>query len=317
MISIVIPAYNEESVLNTLLERLTPVAARWKQSYEIIFIDDGSADATWRLIAEANAANRAVRGIRLSRNFGHQAALTAGLKYAQGDAVIVMDADLQDPPEILNQFIAKWKEGYEVVYAVRKKRKENVLKRWAYFSFYRLLQKLADIDIPLDAGDFCIMDKRVVADLNKLPEKHRFIRGLRSWVGYRQTGLAYERHARQSGDPKYTFRKLIQLALNGLISFSSVPLRLASMMGFIIAGITFFGFLLSLILRIFNLELFGYNIRETPGTATILLTVLFLGGIQLISIGIIGEYMGHIFEEVKRRPTFVPRDTVGFIKDYI
>ena len=317
MISIVIPAYNEQEVLSTLIHRLVTVAEKWTHSYEIIFVDDGSSDATWQLIADANSENRSVKGIRLSRNFGHQSAVTAGLKAAEGDAIIVMDADLQDPPEILEQFIAKWEEGYEVVYAIRQKRKENVFKRGAYFTFYRLLQKLAEIDIPLDAGDFCIMDKKVLRDLNNLPEKHRFVRGLRSWDGYRQIGLEYERHARMTGEPKYTFRALVQLALNGLLSFSSFPLRLASLCGFFCAGVSFLGVLFSLILRVGNLEIFGYNIRETPGTATIFLTVLFLGGIQLITIGIIGEYMGRIYEEVKGRPTYLAQDTVGFIKDYM
>jgi len=315
-ISIVIPAYNEQVVLSNLIDRLVNVAQKWNHSYEIIFVDDGSSDATWQIISDAHMKNRSVKGIRLSRNFGHQAALSAGLQHAHGDAVIVMDADLQDPPEILDQFIAKWEEGYEVVYAIRKKRKESIFKRSAYFLFYRLLQKLSDIDIPLDAGDFCIMDRKVLNDLNKLPEKNRFVRGLRSWVGYHQTGLEYERQSRIAGEPKYTFYKLILLALNGLISFTTFPLRLASLFGFFSAGISFFGVFLFFILRVFHLKIFGYDIRETPGVATIFLTVLFLGGIQLITIGIIGEYLSRIFEEVKARPPYIAQDTVGFIKDY-
>ncbi len=313
MISLVIPAYNEEKALDELINRLVKAASEWRVDYEVILIDDGSKDNTWRIITQLHKKHAFLKAVRLSRNFGHQAAVTAGLRYARGDAVIVMDADLQDPPEILKAFIDKWREGYEVVYAVRKKRKESVFKRGAYFVFYRLLQKLAEIDIPLDSGDFCLMDRKVVEEVNRLPEKHRFIRGLRAWVGYRQIGLEYERCARTLGEPKYTMRKLIGLALNGLLSFSSFPLRLASLFGLAIAATSLGGLIFFFIYRVFDFKLFGYSIREAPGTATIFLTVLFLGGIQLITIGIIGEYLGRIFEEVKGRPTYIARDSVGFI----
>ncbi|RJP62153.1 MAG: glycosyltransferase [Candidatus Auribacter fodinae] len=312
MISIVIPAYNEEKVLPELIQRLSSAAKDWGDSYEIVFVDDGSKDRTWDIIREQHKRHPYVRGIRFSRNFGHQSAVTAGLAHAQGDAVFVMDADLQDPPEILAKFIEKWREGYEVVYAVRMKRKESIFKKASYFLFYRMLQRLAEIDIPLDSGDFCLMDRKVLDELNRLPEKHRFVRGLRAWVGFKQYGLAYERHARQGGEPKYTLKKLIGLALNGLLSFSSFPLRLASLLGLIIAGTSFLGLIFFFLYRIFDWKLFGYSIRATPGTATIFLTVLFLGGIQLITIGIIGEYIGRIFEEVKARPTYVARDVIGF-----
>lgn len=312
MISIVIPAYNEEKALFPLMTRLKQITAGWKGGYEVILIDDGSSDRTWELIAQVHQNNPSVKGVRLSRNFGHQAAITAGLRYAVGDAIVIMDADLQDPPELLQQFVDKWHEGYEVVYAVRKKRKESVFKRSAYFIFYRVLQKLSDIKIPLDSGDFCLMDKKVLEALNRLPEKHRFVRGLRAWVGYRQIGVEYERPARIIGEPKYTLRKLIALALNGLVSFSSVPLRLASLFGLISAATSFFGLIFFFIYRVFDFKLFGYSIKEAPGTATVFLTVLFLGGIQLITIGIIGEYMGRIYEEVKGRPTFIARESIGF-----
>jgi len=314
MISIVIPSYNEEDVLPKLLNHLLPVASGFQNPCEIIFVDDGSNDKTWQIISNAHKENPLIKGIRFSRNFGHQSAVTAGLKYAAGDAVIIMDADLQDPPEILQKFIDKWKSGYEVVYAVRKKRKESFFKRSGYFIFYRLMRKLSDIEIPLDSGDFCLMDRKVVSQINDLPEKNRFIRGLRSWVGFKHIGIEYERHARADGEVKYTLRKLISLALSGLLSFSSIPLRLSSLLGFCIAGTSFVGFIFFFLYRIFDLKLFGYSIKEAPGTATIFLTILFLGGIQLITIGIIGEYIGKIFEEVKQRPTFVTDKTLGFIK---
>ncbi len=314
MISVVIPSYNEQDVLPKLLEHLLPVTSELQEPCEIIFVDDGSTDRTWQIITHAHKENPLIKGVRFSRNFGHQCAVTAGLKYADGDAVIIMDADLQDPPEILQKFIDKWKNGYEVVYAVRKKRKESFFKRAGYFIFYRLMRKLSDIEIPLDSGDFCLMDRKVVNQINDLPEKNRFIRGLRSWVGFKHIGIEYERHARADGDVKYTLRKLISLALSGLLSFSSIPLRLSSLLGFFIAGTSFVGFIFFFLYRIFDLKLFGYSIKEAPGTATIFLTILFLGGIQLITIGILGEYIGKIFEEVKQRPTFVTDKTIGFIK---
>ncbi len=314
MISIIIPSYNEQEVLPKLLEQLLPVVAGFQDSCEIIFIDDGSTDLTWQIIEHAHKENSIVKGIRFSRNFGHQCAVTAGLKYADGDAVIIMDADLQDPPQILQNFIDKWKSGFDVVYAVRKKRKESIFKRSSYFIFYRLMKKLSDIEIPLDSGDFCLMDRKVVDQINRLPEKNRFIRGLRCWVGFKHTGIEYERHARADGEVKYTIRKLLNLALSGLLDFSSVPLRLSSLLGFFIASTSFVGFIFFLFYRIFDLKLFGYSIKEAPGTATIFLTILFLGGIQLITIGIIGEYIGKIFEEVKQRPTFIADKTLGFIE---
>ncbi len=311
-ISIVIPAYNEEDILDMLVERLLTVTGLWKESCEIIFVDDGSSDTTWQKIAQYHKKYPYIKGVKFSRNFGHQCAVTAGLQYVSGDAAIIIDADLQDPPELLRQFIDTWRQGYEVVYAVRKKRKENLFKRVSYFLFYRLLAKFSDIDIPLDSGDFCLMDRKVVDKINSLPEKKRFIRGLRAWVGFKHIAIEYERPARAGGEPKYNFFKLLDLALNGLLSFSSVPLRFASVLGLIIAGTSFIGLIFFLLYRVLDLSFFGYSIREATGTATILLTVLFLGGIQLITIGIISEYLGRIFEEVKARPTFIADITVGF-----
>lgn len=299
-LSVVIPVYNEEDNLAMLHTRLTTVLHSAGLDYEIVFVDDGSRDASLEHLYGLANADHHIVVVELARNFGHQVAISAGLDHARGNAVIVMDADLQDPPEVLPQFIAKWREGYDVVYAIRAQRKEGWLKRTAYAAFYRLLQRVANIEIPLDAGDFCIMDRRVVDLLVGMPERNRFVRGIRSWVGLRQVGLAYERHARHAGTPKYTFSRLIYLALDGLISFSYLPLRVITMLGF---GVS----LLSIVMAVF------YAIKKLtvglspPGFATLVVSIFFLAGIQLITIGVIGEYVGRIFEEVKRRPLYVVR----------
>ena len=242
--------------------------------------------------------------VELARNFGHQIAISAGLDYAQGQGVIVMDADLQDPPEVLPQFIAKWREGYDVVYAIREQRKEGRLKRSLYAMYYRMLQRVANIEIPLDAGDFCIMDRRVVDLLNGMPERNRFVRGIRSWVGLDQVGLAYERQARYAGRAKYSYRRLMYLALDGLISFSFVPLRMITILGFIISAIS--------ILMAVNYAVQKITVGlNPPGFATIIVAIFFLAGIQLITLGVIGEYVGRIFEEVKQRPLYVVRRVTG------
>jgi dolichol-phosphate mannosyltransferase len=245
-----------------------------------------------------------VRLVALARNFGHQAAISAGMDHARGDAVIIMDADLQDPPEVVPDFIAKWREGFEVVYAIRVKRKEGFLKRSAYAVFYRILHSISNINIPLDAGDFCLMDRKVVNVLVNMPERNRFVRGIRSWVGLRQIGLSYERDTRYAGLPKYTFNRLMYLALDGLVSFSYIPLRIITLLGFSVS-------LVSILLAMF------YTIKKLssglnpPGFATLVVSIFFLAGIQLVTIGVIGEYVGRIFEEVKRRPLYVIRQLKG------
>jgi glycosyltransferase involved in cell wall biosynthesis len=299
-LSVVIPIYNEAENLPALYTRLIAVLETHAANYEIVFVDDGSRDSSLAQLQALADANRRVVVVELARNFGHQVAISAGLDQSRGGAVIVMDADLQDPPEVLPQFMAKWREGYDVVYAIREHRKESWAKRTAYALFYRLLQRVANIEIPLDAGDFCIMDRRVVDLLVQMPERNRFVRGIRSWIGLRQVGLAYERHERHAGQPKYTFSRLIYLALDGLVSFSYVPLRVITVMGFSVS-------LLSIILAIF------YVIKQLtvglypPGFATLTVAIFFLTGIQLITIGVIGEYVGRIFEEVKRRPLYILR----------
>jgi polyisoprenyl-phosphate glycosyltransferase len=299
-LSVVIPVYNEQENLPPLYERLTVTLDGIGLSYEILFVDDGSRDGSLALLRELERADSRVVLVELARNFGHQVAISAGLDHARGDGVIVMDADLQDPPEVLPRFIAAWRAGNDVVYAVREQRKEGALMRMAYAGFYRLLQRVAQIDIPLDAGDFCIMDRRVVDLLNGMPERNRFVRGIRSWVGLNQVGLPYERQGRYAGAPKYTMSRLIYLALDGLVSFSYLPLRIITVLGFVVSAI-------SILLAVF------YTVQRLtiglspPGFATLTVAIFFLSGMQLVTIGVIGEYVGRIFEEVKQRPLYVVR----------
>jgi len=303
-LSVVIPVYNEAENIAILYKRLTDVLDKIEPKYEIIFVDDGSVDGSVAILSEMAAQDSHITVVELARNFGHQVAISAGLDYARGDAVIIMDADLQDPPEVLPKFIAKLREGHDVVYAIRERRKEGWLKRTAYAAFYRLLQRVANIEIPLDAGDFCIMDRRVVDELARMPERNRFVRGIRSWVGLDQVGLAYERDARYAGKPKYTFAGLLYLALDGLISFSYIPLRAITILGFFVSGISI-------------LFAIGYTVQKLtvglnpPGFATTVVAILFLAGVQLVTLGVIGEYIGRIFEEVKRRPLYIVRRVVG------
>lgn len=315
MISVVIPCYNEEEVLPQLFARLGAAAETWGEEYEILLVDDGSRDATWQLILEQHARDVRWRGISFARNFGHQTAISAGIHYARGCAVILMDADLQDPPEQLHRFIAAWKDGNEVVYAIRATRKENVLKRAAYKAFYRVLRRLASIEIPLDSGDFCLMDRKVVDVLNAMPERNRFVRGLRSWAGFRQIGLEYDRDARAAGEVKYTFRKLVKLALDGVVSFSTTPLRMATYLGFVVSFFALLGAAVTILQRIFVEWFTRMGFPYVPGFYALFTGMLFLGGVQLISLGIIGEYLGRIFDEVKGRPLWTIRETAGLEMD--
>lgn len=304
-ISVVIPALNEEATLPALYRRLTGVLTRLQTSYELVVVDDGSTDRTPDLLCQLHRADPRLKYVRLARNFGHQAALTAGLARASGQAVVVMDADLQDPPEVIPDLVERWQQGYEVVYAIRRHRKESPGHRLAYALFYRLLNRVASLRIPLDAGDFCLMDRRVIDQLNALPERNRFLRGLRSWVGFRQTGVEYERQARHAGRTKYNLWRLIKLAVDGLVSFSYLPLRIASSLGFVVSTISLTVGLYYLVLRLMGS-------REPAGFAALIVAVLFLGGVQLITIGIMGEYVGRIFDEVKERPVYIPLEEEGF-----
>ena len=306
MISIVIPIYNEEENLQNLYTRLTNAAPSWKEDYEIVLIDDGSRDKSLTMMRVMAEKDSHVRVIKLSRNFGHQPAISAGIQEAKGDAIIIMDGDLQDPPEELYRFLDKWREGYEVVYAVRTKRKEGFFKKIAYSSFYRILAAISDIEIPLDSGDFCVMDRKVVNVLvHDMPEQIRFIRGMRAYAGFRQIGVTYERAERAAGEVKYTFKKLVKLALDGLFGFSSFPLRVSTYLGITIAFPSLFIGLFFLLHRLFGFKVFGHTPEETPGLASLAVGMFFLGGVMLIMLGIIGEYISRIYVEVKKRPFFV------------
>jgi dolichol-phosphate mannosyltransferase len=311
MISVVVPAFNESDGLRALHERLTRCAAPWNEDYEILIVDDGSRDDTLAIAAEIAQRDPRWKVISLSRNFGHQAAITAGLEHARGDLVAIIDADLQDPPEELARFFARCREGFDVVYGIRTRRKENLFKRTAYAAFYRILASLANIEIPLDSGDFCVMSRRVVDALHALPDRSRFVRGLRSWVGFRQSGLTYERHGRHAGQPKYTLRKLTRLALDGIINFSSKPLQLISLLGMAIGVLAVAAALLFLVQYLADWTILGYNPRQARGWTSLILAVLFLSSVQLFCLGILGEYVGRLFEEIKGRPLYLVQRTIN------
>jgi polyisoprenyl-phosphate glycosyltransferase len=305
-ISIVIPCYNEELALNTLYEAVTTAFARRADlRYEFIFVDDGSRDHTPEILHALAARDRYVTVITLSRNFGQQAAFNAGLQEARGDAVILCDADLQDRPETMLKMVDCWQNGADVVYGVRSRRKEMIILRATYFAFYRLLKVLADIEIPVDTGDFGLMDRQVVNAINAMPERNRFMRGLRAWVGYTQVPLVYERQARIAGKPKYSLGRLARLALDGTFDFSTKPLAIVFFLGLIASIVSLTGFVFFLIHRLIGFKLFGHSPAEVPGITSVILAVFFLGGVQLLSIGILGQYVGRIYAEVKQRPGFI------------
>ncbi len=305
-LGIIIPVYNEQEVLPALLERLNSLVLGLPLS--ILFVDDGSTDRTLAMLQEACKRDARLACLSFSRNFGQQAALVAGLRYVRGDVVAVLDADLQDPPELLNEFLAKWREGYDVVYGIRKNRKEHWALRAAYKSFYWLLSRVSSIHLPRDAGDFALIDRKVVDTLNTLSERNRFNRGLRGWVGFRQVGVPYDRPARQAGRTKYNLTRLCNVAIDGLLSFSAVPLRISGWLG-AAAALLGFGFL------VYILALFVLRQPLPDGWASTIVVILFLGGIQLIVLGIIGEYLGRISEEVKRRPHFVAQSRLGWLSE--
>jgi dolichol-phosphate mannosyltransferase len=306
MISIVIPIYNEEENLEQLYNRLTAAAPLWKDTYEIVLVDDGSHDLSLPMMRELSKKDNRIRVIKLSRNFGHQAAISAGIAQAKGDCVVIMDGDLQDPPEELPRFLDKWREGYEVVYAIRTKRKEALPKKIAYAVFYRLLKAISDIQIPLDSGDFCVMDRKVVDVLVKqMPEKNRFVRGLRAFAGFKQIGVSYERAERAAGEVKYTFKKLLKLAIDGLLDFSTFPLKIATYLGLIIALPSFLAVIFIILNKFLDIKIFGIAPSQTPGWASLSASMFFLAGVMLLILGIIGEYLGRIYAEVKKRPFYI------------
>lgn len=299
-LSIVVPVYNEEDNLPELRSRLGSLLDAYPG--EAVLVDDGSRDATPAMLDEMTVDDPRFRVVHLSRNFGQQAALAAGLQHSRGRAVVVMDADLQDPPELVPQLIARWREGYQVVYARRTSREmEGPAKRVLAWGYYRILNRLVGLDLPADTGDFCLMDRQVVDLLNAMPERNRYIRGLRAWVGFRQTAVAFQRPARHAGSAKYTFLRSLGLALNGIISLSKAPLRLATYFGFLISLASFLLALIYIVQRLRGQEAF------VKGWASTVVIMLFLGGVQLLTIGIIGEYLSRIYDEVKQRPLYVVR----------
>ncbi|MFA6005475.1 MAG: glycosyltransferase family 2 protein [Patescibacteria group bacterium] len=303
--SLVIPVYNEQDNVEQLYERTRKVMVTLKKKFELIFINDGSHDSTQELLTKLHAADDKVKVINFSRNFGHQVAVTAGLKFATGKKIAILDADLQDPPEVLPTFFAKLDEGFDVVYAIRKHRKENFVKRFSYFVFYRLLKTIASISIPLDSGDFCVMSSRVVSLLNTLPERNRFIRGLRSWVGFKQVGVAYDRDNRHAGNSKYTLHKMFKLAFDGIFSFSYVPLQLLTFAGFLFFVLSIVGSIITVYAKFFT------SVYIPRGFPTTIITILFIGGINMLALGIMGEYIGRIYDEVKHRSPFIIESTLG------
>jgi glycosyltransferase involved in cell wall biosynthesis len=300
LISVVVPMYNEEGNVPELLRRIGAILKRVipkGDDYEIIAVNDGSQDGTLQALRAERADQPKLTILNLSRNFGHQIAATAGLDASRGDAVILMDGDLQDPPELIEQFLEKWREGYDVVYATRRARRgENPFKLFTARLFYRIIRRLTNVSIPVDTGDFRLMSRRVVEALGQTREKHRFLRGLVSWVGFEQTGVAYDRDPRYSGKTKYPFSKMLRFAIDGITSFSEAPLRFATYLGFIVSGFAFVYAVVVLILKILQLN--------EPGYTSTMVAILFLGGVQLIGIGILGEYVGRVYDQVKARPLY-------------
>jgi len=301
--SIVAPVYNEIACLDALLERIQEVMDSTGETWELILVDDGSTDGSTDKIRQLAEIDHRVRKVIFARNFGHQIAVTAGLDFSRGDAVVIIDADLQDPPEVILELIARWREGYEVVYAQRTEREgETWFKRVTASVFYRTIYRITDVKIPLDTGDFRLLDRKVVNVINSMRERHRFLRGMSAWVGFKSVGVPYKRAARFAGSTKYPFKKMLKLALTAVTSFSYVPLQISMWLGFISAGLSIIAIPVVVILRLAGSQFFF-------GQATTLIAVLFLGGVQLISLGILGEYVGRIYDEVKGRPLYITSET--------
>lgn len=297
--TVVAPIYNEIEIVDEFCKRVTNVMDSTGKMWELVLVDDGSTDGSTERILELAAVNPKIRPVIFARNFGHQIAVTAGLDYSRGAAVTIIDADLQDPPEVILELIEKWKEGYEVVYAVRAEREgESWFKLWTASLFYRIIYRITDVEIPLDTGDFRLLDRKVVDVMNVMREQHRFLRGMSAWVGYKQIGVEYKRAARFAGETKYPFNKMFKLALNAITSFSYFPLQVASYFGFFSAGLAILAIPIVAIMRMAGSHFF-------EGQTTTLISVLFLGGVQLISLGILGEYIGRLYDEAKGRPLYI------------
>lgn len=308
--SIIAPVHNEEPVLEELHRRIAEVMAKTGEPWELVLVDDGSTDKSAEIIAQLHDKDRRVKGLSLSRNYQFQVAVTAGLDHCQGDAVILIDADLQDPPEVILEMIAKWREGYDVVYGVREDREgETWFKKATAKAFYRIINNITRINIPVDTGDFRLMDRRVVEAIGEMPERNRFLRGMVSWVGFKQTGVYYKREPRYAGATKFTVRKMTRFAMDAITGFSYAPLQIATWLGFFIAVLSVLAIIVVILLRLFGPS------DPLLGQATTLVAVLFLGSVQLISLGIIGEYLGRIYDEVKGRPLYLVDQTWGVDED--
>ena len=307
IISVIVPCYNEEKVIvETNRQLLATLAGLEGFRFELVYVDDGSSDSTFELLREMHLADERVRVVRLSRNFGHQLAVSAGLEHVSGDAAIIIDADLQDPPEVIPEMVARWRDGYHVVYGMRTERAgETAFKLWTAKLFYRLINRLSKVQIPLDVGDFRLIDRRVIDVLLAMPERDRFLRGMVSWIGFRQVAVMYRRAERRAGTSKYPLWKMLRFAADGVMSFSLTPLRVALWVGFLSLGLAFAGILYALIIRL-------YTNDWVRGWTSIFTAVLFIGGAQLVTLGIIGEYIGRIYAEVKPRPLYVIEDRFGF-----
>lgn len=308
VVSILAPVFNEEPVLPELYRRVRQVMDATPYAWELVLVNDGSRDRSAEVIRQLHEQDSRVKGISFSRNFGFQVAVTAGLDYARGRAVILADADLQDPPEVFPRMLEKWEEGYDVVYGVRASREgETWFKVLTAKLFYRLIYRITDVEIPLDTGDFRLMDRRVVNAVRRMPERNRFLRGMVPWIGFRQVGIPYERRARYAGESKFnSVRQMLPFAIDAITSFSYMPLQLATYMGFGLAGASLIAIVIVIVLRLFGPS------SPLVGQATTLVVVLFLGGVQLISLGIIGEYLGRIYDEVKGRPLYLIDETWGY-----
>ncbi len=302
-LSIIAPIYNEYENLPELYRRVKEVMENAGETWELVLVDDGSTDGSTERIRELARQDKRVRPVIFARNFGHQLAVTAGLDYSRGEAVVIIDADLQDPPELIPEMLSKWREGYEVVYAVREEREgETWFKKVTAAAFYRLINRITSVNIPVDTGDFRLLDRKVVNVLNGMRERHRFLRGMSVWVGFRQTGVTYKRAPRFAGETKYPLRKMLKFASDAITGFSYLPLQLATYLGFISAGVSIIAIPVVVILRMTGSQAFF-------GQATTLIAVLFLGGVQLISLGILGEYVGRLYDEAKGRPLYIVRET--------
>jgi dolichol-phosphate mannosyltransferase len=310
MFSIVGPVYNEEALLEEFCARMVEVLEGLGEPFELVLVNDGSRDRSPEILRRLYAADERIKVINFSRNFGLQAALTAGLDHARGQAIVVMDTDLQDPPEVVPRLIAKWREGFQLVYAQRAERAgETWFKKFTASAFYRLITKITSVQIPVDTGEFRLMDRKVVDAIISMREYNRFMRGLSMWVGYKQAGITYERDARKAGETRFPLKKMVRLALDGITSFSYLPLQLATYFGFLVAAFSLLGLVAVVIMRLSG------NQDAFYGQASTLVSVLFLGGVQLIFLGIIGEYLGRIYDEVKKRPLYIVAEQLGFDGD--